>query len=97
MLKMNNDVLTHSKETLELKKDLAQKEVESRLANINMTEYKIKYEKLKVETERLMKEKEGEYAAQIAAAKIKLENAQKYAAEQLEAKKNEMEQNFQNL
>jgi len=65
LMHAHENTMQHGKETLELKQDLAKKQVDAYLADANMTEYKEKYEKLKEDVERMLAGKEAEYAAQI--------------------------------
>lgn len=92
LMQAHQHTMDHGKQTLELKQDLAKKQVDAYLADANMTEYREKYEKLKSDVEQMLKDKEGEYAAQIQKAQDSMKNAQEEVRKQIAQQQEQMQQ-----
>lgn len=97
LMQAHQNTMDHGKQTLELKQDLAKKQVDAYLADANMTEYKEKYDKLKADVDLMLKGKEEEYAAQIQKAQDSMKNAQQEVRRQIEQQQKEMADKLKEL
>jgi len=97
LMQAHQNTMEHGKQTLELKQDLAKKQVDAYLAHANMTEYEEKYNKLKADAEAMLKNKENEYAAQIAQAQESMKKAQEEVHKKLQAQQEEMAKKLEQM
>merc|ERR1712176_6145 len=97
LMQAHQNTMEHGKQTLELKQDLAKKQVDAYLAHANMTEYEEKYNKLKAGAEAMLKNKENEYAAQIAQAQESMKKAQEEVHKKLQAQQEEMAKKLEQM
>lgn len=97
LMQAHQNTMDHGRQTLELKQDLAKKQVDAYMADIDMDEYKEKYDKLKADVDKMLKDKESEYGAQMQKAQESMKEAQEQVRLQVEAQRTEMMAKYEQL